>query len=228
MGIAKTRTRFRTVGDLIRGLGVPAHRIRMAPLPGTATQRDLIRTNDHKESGLCELVHGTLVEKPMGFREGLLAAIIIELIGPFVRTRKLGFLVGADSPMRLRRGLIRLPDMAFVSWKQLPDLEVPDDAVPDLFPDLAVEIYSQSNTRKEMTRKRREYFRAGCRLVWIVFPKTQTIDVYTSPTEFETLGIGDVLDGGKVLPGLKIPVRKIFSPPPVPERGNKQANGNKR
>jgi Uma2 family endonuclease len=203
-----------TVADLIRELGVPAKRIRMFPPPGTATERDLIRINDRKE-GLCELVEGTLVEKPVGYREGFLALRIGRILAEFVESLALGLVSGADSEHRLRRGLVRLPDVSFVSWDQLPNRKIPEESVPDLYPDLAVEIFSRSNTRREMARKRREYFRAGCRLVWIVYPKTETIEVYTTPTEFETSDIDDILSGGDVLPGLKLPVRKIFAPPPT-------------
>ena len=205
---------FGTVADLIRELGVPAKRIRLFPAPGTATERDLIRINDRKE-GLCELVEGTLVEKPLGYREGFLALRMGRMLAEFVESLALGLVSGADSVQRLRRGLVRLPDVSFVSWDQLPNRKIPEESVPDLYPDLAVEIFSRSNTRREMARKRREYFRAGCRLVWIVYPKTETIEVYTTPTGFETLDIDDIVNGGEVLPGLKLPVRKIFAPPPT-------------
>lgn len=209
MHAAKPPGRFTTVGDLIRELGVPAPRVRLDPLPGTASERDLTRINDRKE-GLCELIDGTLVEKAMGFREGFLAALFIEFLGPFVRAKDLGIIVAPDSPMRLRRGLVRLPDVSFVSWSQLPDKRIPEESVPSLYPDLAIEIFSRSNTRKEMSRKRREYFRAGCRLVWIVYPKTETVEVYTTATKFTKLDIDGGLDGDHLLPGFKLPIRKIF------------------
>lgn len=208
---------FDTVPDLIRELGVPAKRIRLFPAPGTATERDLIRINDRKE-GLCELVEGTLVEKPVGYREGFLALRIGRILAEYVESLAFGLVSGADSEHRLRRGLVRLPDVSFVSWDQLPSRKIPEESVPDLYPDLAVEIFSRSNTRREMARKRREYFRAGCRLVWIVYPKTETIEVYATPTGFETLDIDDILNGGEVLRGLKLPVRKIFAPPPTPPK----------
>ncbi len=210
MRAAKPLGRFTTVGDLIRELGVPARRVRLDPLPGTASESDLAQINDRKE-GLCELIDGTLVEKAMGFRKGFLAALFIEFLGPFGRAKDLGIVVGPDSPMRLRRGLVRLPDVSFVSWDQVPNKEIPEESVPSLYPDLAIEIYSRNNTRKEMARKRREYFRAGCQLVWIVYPKTETVEVYTTPTKFTTLNIDGVLNGDHVLPGFKLPLRKIFS-----------------
>ena len=70
----------------------------------------------------------------------------------------------------LFRGLVRIPDVAFTSWERLPGRRVPPEPIPELAPDLAVEVLSQSNTEAEMTRKRGEYFAAGVRLVWLVDP----------------------------------------------------------
>jgi Uma2 family endonuclease len=55
-----------------------------------------------------------------------------------------------------------------------------------------------------------EYFAAGTRLAWVVDPKTRTVCVHTAQRETVLLGVGEVLDGGDVLPGLRIPVRDIF------------------
>jgi hypothetical protein len=64
-----------------------------------------------------------------------------------------------------------------------------------------------------MARKRREYFKAGTSLVWQVYPKTQTVEVYTSPNRSRTRGIDDSLDGGTLLPGFKLPLRTLFARP---------------
>src|SRR5437667_14303 len=54
----------RTVGDLLRDLGdVPAGRVLLWPTPGKATEQDLLHLLEH-EGRACELVDGTLVEKP--------------------------------------------------------------------------------------------------------------------------------------------------------------------
>ena len=57
-----------------------------------------------------------------------------------------------------------------------------------------------------------EYFAAGTRLAWVVDPKTETVRVHTGAQEWVILGLGDVLDGGDVLPGFRLPVRDIFRP----------------
>ena len=61
-----------------------------------------------------------------------------------------------------------------------------------------------------MSRKRREYFHAGVRLVWMVDPRDSSIAVYTSPTDVQVLRDGDQITGGAVLPGFTADVTAIF------------------
>lgn len=198
----------RTVADLLRHLGdIPPDRVRYDPVPGTATVEDLLR----EENRRCELVDGTLVEKAMGVRESLLAFFLGELLGPVVRRQNLGILTGPDGTYEVLLGLVRLPDVAFVSWGRLPGRRIPDEPVPNVVPDLAVEVLSRRNTPAEMARKRDEYFRAGVRLVWEIDPRARTVRVYTAADRFHDLTAADALDGGAVLPGFTLPLAQLFA-----------------
>ena len=137
-------------------------------------------------------------------------ARIVYLLQVFLDQHDLGNLGGADGTMRLMPVWCGLPDISFVRWEKLPGRCLPTDAIPDLTPDLAIEVLSEGNTRGEMARKRREYFLSGVELVWLVDPKQRTVTVYTSPDESTVFTEADTLDGGKVLPGLSLPVRRIF------------------
>ena len=88
---------------------------------------------------------------------------------------------------------------------------VPSLDHPHLVPDLAVEVLSEGNTVPEMDRKRREYFRAGVRLVWLVDPEARTVAVFTGPDQHSTLGETDLLDGGAVLPGFTLSLAELFA-----------------
>jgi Uma2 family endonuclease len=144
---AKNR-QFETIADLLHQLGgIAPRRIRATPLPGTATEKDLIALNDRKER-LYELVNGVLVEKVTGYTESFLMCELIIELGAFLKQHPLGIVAGADGPMRLLPDLIRLPDISFVSWKRLPGRKVPQEAIADVTPDLAVEILSKGNTKK--------------------------------------------------------------------------------
>jgi Uma2 family endonuclease len=205
-----------TMADLLKHFGgISPRRIRLHPAPGTATEQDVIDIQDH-EDRLYELVDGVLVEKIMGFSESYLAVQIIHFLCSYLEQHDLGIVVGADGTVRLMPRLVRIPDVCFVSWKHLPLRRVPADPIPDLAPDLAVEVLSKGNTKREMARKLKDYFLAGVQLVWFVDPAKRTVAVYTAPDEWTVLAEEQTLDGGSVLPGFRLPLRELFaklSPP---------------
>jgi len=200
-----------TAADLVARFGpLPLERMRQPPTPGTATEEDVERL-DRKGERLCELIEGFLLEKTVGYEESLIAAILIIRLGRFVEKHRLGRVSGEAGMLRFAPGLILIPDVAFVSYERLPKgKRARGPAAPDLVPDLAVEVLSEGNTREEMEQKLRRYFDAGVRLVWYVDPDRSEVRVYTSVRKHKKLGRKDTLDGGDVLPGFKMPVRKLF------------------
>ncbi len=201
------------LAELMHHLGeIPPQRIRAHPAPGTATEKDVIEIQA-REDRLCELIDGVLVEKAMGFRESFLTVLIIQALANFIRTNDLGIMAGADGTIRLARGLVRIPDAAYFSWDRLPGGQIPEEPIPDLAPDLAIEVLSESNTKAEMERKLKDYFFAGVRLVWLVDPEKRIVDVYTAPDKSVRLAEGQSLDGGDVLPGFSLRLEELFAPP---------------
>jgi Uma2 family endonuclease len=187
--------------------GVPLERIIFDPWPGTATEADLLRFVE-RDKRLCELIDGTLVEKPVGYWEGIIAANLINLLAGFVNPRHLGAISGADSTMRMKSGRVRLPDVGFTSTGRLPKTL---DPIPNLAPDLAAEVLSDSNTRAEIDQKLKEYFQSGTRLAWIIDPPTRTVAVYLKPGEaHRILSEYELLDGADVLPGFTAAVAELF------------------
>ncbi len=201
----------RTVADLLASLGgIPADRVRLHPTPGTATEQDVLDVLDH-ENIPCEIVDGVLVEKAMGFHEASLNGILLYYMNAFLIKRNLGIMAGADGTLKLTTGLLRIPDVSFISWDRLPDRKRPTEPIPQLAIDLAVEVLSKSNTKAEMTRKVREYFEAGTLLVWLIDPKTRTARVFTSVKKSVLLKEDGTLDGGAVLPGFTLSLRELFA-----------------
>ena len=200
-----------TVADLLTKLGgVPAERVRLEPLPGTATEEDLLAIQ-RREKRNCELIDGVLVEKTVGLPEAVLAGWMVTLLYRFLGHSDLGILAGASGPFRLMPGLIRMPTISFISWDQLPKRRIPTKPIVNFPPDLAVEILIAGNTKAEMERKLREYFLAGTRLVWLVNPRKRTVRVYTASDQSRLLKEDQSLDGGEVLPGLRLALGEIFA-----------------
>lgn len=222
----KPKTKFPTIADVQERLGhIPESRILSFPAPGTATVQDLL---DGSITGdrLYELVDGILVEKGMGFREGSLAVRIIHILQTHLDGDNVGHVSGADGSIRFKLDLVRVPDVSFIRWDSVSDTDVienPAGAFLEVPPDLAVEVLSPSNTRREMEIKLDEYAKAGVKLVWYVDPERKEVDVYPkgNPKRKKTLCENDTLDGGTVLPGFALQVARIFESR-APKKGGKK------
>lgn len=183
---------------------VPLERIRNYPPPGMATEDDALR------KPVCELIDGILVEKAMGAYESLLALFLATEINNYLAANPIGFITGEQGPYRLLPRRMRVPDVAFVRWERLPTRRFPRGQVLNVPPDLVVEILSPANTKKEMEKKLKEYFKAGVRLVWYVDPETRSAEVYTSPTDALRLDSDGILDGRDILPGFGLKLADWF------------------
>jgi len=200
-----------TLADLLERLGdIPLERVRVSPRLGDATEQDVLDI-ERREKRLCELVDGVLVEKPMGYLESIIAVRVITALMNFVTSRDLGFVSGEAGMMRLLAGLVRIPDVAFVSRKRLPGGQLPNEPIPQLVPDLAIEVLSPSNTPGEMRRKLGEYFEAGVELVWLIDPRSRSAMAYTAPDQAQKVEADGALDGLTVLPGFSLPLQELFA-----------------
>lgn len=217
------RVIFENVDHLVESLGgIPGRRILFDPLPGTATIKDVIRHVDGAKKRLVELIDGTLVEKPMGFAESMVATELSRLIGNhLVANGRPGVLTGEAGTIRVLEKFVRIPDIAYTSWERMPNRRVPQAKVPEVVPNLCVEVLSEGNTVAEMARKLKEYFVAGVDLVWFIDPDARTVRVFTSPDDVTTLTAKDTLTGGTVLPGFAVPVAELFASLPAVKKPTK-------
>ena len=109
---------------------------------------------------------------------------------------------------KMIRGNIREPDVSFTSRARL---KYTASQVADWCPDLCIEILSPSNARAEMAEKRIEYFKSGCRLVWVIDHRNRCVEVFTEPTTPVRLEEPSVLDGGTVIPGFTLSLAELFA-----------------
>jgi Uma2 family endonuclease len=200
-----------TAEDLYRRFGpIPLRRVRLHPYP--ATEADVLELH-RRHRRLYELIDGILLEKAMGYPQSVVAMLVGTMLNNFVLPRNLGVVAGADGMMRLAPGLVRIPDVSFCVWDQFPNREVQPSPIPDLHPDLAVEVLSEGNTDEEMDEKLADYFDSGAAVVWLVDPADRTVRVFTSPSRASAtrLTAADTLSGDPLLPGFAVPVADLFA-----------------
>jgi Uma2 family endonuclease len=155
-----------------------------------------------------ELVEGEArIVAPVFLEHDGLVAHVIALLTPSTRGR--GTLYASSAGFRMRSGNIRCPDVSFMRKERLPGGRSPR-SFGEGAPDLVVEVISPSEERVEVQRKLKEYFQSGAEQVWQMFPETQRLLVFTSPTEFVSLEADDELVGGDLLPGFTCRVGELF------------------
>ena len=134
-----------------------------------------------------------------------------QLLMNFVESYPWGVVLGAETGFVIASNpdTVRAPDAAFIRADRVSD-GLPQGFFPAA-PDLAVEVLSPDDRASEVLAKVEDWLGAGCRAVWVVDPKTRTVAVYRATGEAVILKTTDTLTGGDILPGLEIPVGKIFA-----------------
>ena len=207
-----------TLADVRHLLGdIPLNRIAVMPPIGTAMESDVERIQQ-QDGRLFELEYGILVEKTMGWYESLIATLVSHSLRTYLDEHDLGQVLGADGLIKILPGVVKIPDVCFLSWSRFPADRLARTPIPTLVPDLVVEILSESNTAEEMRSKLNRYFEAGVRLVWYIDPTTRSATSYTSPFNSVCIASNESLTGADVLPGFTLSLKSLF------EKADRQAS----
>lgn len=159
-----------------------------------------------------ELIDGVVVESPMPFSEhGVLCFQIAFALGNFVIPRDLGRILTNDSFVRTGTNpdRVRGADVAYYSYQRLPKGPIP--SIPEVPPELVVEVRSPSDSWNEVHAKIGEYLRDGVLTALVIDSGTRTIMVCKSLSESQSLGQDDALILPDILPGFTMPVARLFS-----------------
>ncbi len=157
-----------------------------------------------------ELVEGKLQEVPTSGKHDRIVIYLGYILFPYADPY--GMLTASQAGYRMASGNLRVPDFAFTRYDRFPNSKVPDGFI-EFAPDLAVEIISPSEEPGDRTRKVSEYFESGACQVWHMFPETQTVTVFRSPSDSVTYQPEDELDLSDLLPGFRSRVSDLFGKP---------------
>jgi len=123
-----------------------------------------------------EYVDGEVViHSPASRSHERLVVFLSTLIQLFADKHNLGTVFGSNFQIRLRPGLRRVPDVAFVSQTRR---EILQERYIDGAPDLVMEVVSPDSLVRDWREKYLEYQQAGVREYWVIDPQAQKIEVY--------------------------------------------------
>lgn len=160
-----------------------------------------------------ELVEGVIIEMtPPSMGHGHLAGRIYGKFFVYLEKNPIGLPFVDNVGYRLHSKTIFVPDVSFVSQERLI---IPLPRISPVAPDLAIEVLSPSNTFKEILFKIESYLRYGTKMVWIVYPEDEIVDVWRTMPDGSlnkrTFKKEDTLSGEDVLPNFNLPVSDIFN-----------------
>lgn len=165
-----------------------------------------------------ELIEGSLIERDfMGARASFVAGRIGHLLNLLVDQTGCGYVLDSDTTYRCfgDPDTLRRADVSFVRVGRFPGEEVPEGYV-ELCPDLAVEVISPRNFAYQVQEKIRLYIEAGVRLIWVVYPNTEQVQVYDATGFVAELEKDELIAGGDAVPGFSARVSDFFKQPYPP------------
>ncbi len=160
-----------------------------------------------------EVVNGERREiEPMGAYENLLASELAYMLRIFAKSKRLG-LVAVEVLFALRAEplLQRRPDIAFVSKARCQAHPIRRTSAWDVVPDLAIEFVSATNFADEIDAKLVDYFAAGVRQVWVIYPETRRLYVYESLQTARGYAEDEAVDAAPVLSGFTFRLADLFA-----------------
>ncbi|MCE9566917.1 MAG: Uma2 family endonuclease [Planctomycetes bacterium] len=182
----------------------------LTPLP-TLVRDDLENSDNY------EIIDGVKVEMPpMSVDSQIIGFRIARHMSNFGITKDIGeACTEVLFKLPLAKDRNRKPDVAFVSYTRWPKYQAfPTTNAWAVLPEICVEVVSPNDLADEIETKISEYFEAGVRCVWIVYPRQERFYVYDSPSQVRRLTRTDTLDGVVVLPGFQLPLTELFLQPP--------------
>ena len=160
-----------------------------------------------------EVVDGELVMSPKNNPyHGKICAELSMALCAFAKTRQLGAVWDSSTGFWMYNRNCRAPDVSFITKERLQALGFKANS-QSFFPgapDLAVEVLSPNNTRKETDDRLKDFFGSGTQIAWIINPDTECVEVCHAPDRRQLQGSGADLDGEHLLPGFRYPIADLF------------------
>lgn len=154
-----------------------------------------------------------IIMPPTGSESGNYNFELTTDLGIWNRQARLGKAFDSSTGFRLPNGATRSPDSAWITherWNKLTPQQRKGFA--PICPDFVLELASETDSAETLRLKMQEYIDNGCRLGWLIIPKTKQAEIYRPGQMPESQQSPEILSGETVLPGFILNLKMIFDP----------------
>ncbi|MEA2531216.1 MAG: hypothetical protein QOG89_2860, partial [Thermomicrobiales bacterium] len=164
------------------------------------------------EDARYELIRGELRPmSPVGDPHGTLLFRVGSPLDRHIDENLLGRLSGGDVGIILESDpdTVLAPDIAFFREQPRSFTDIEEGFVRQR-PTLVVEIASPSDSKQDLRQKGMQFLDAGVPHVWLVESRTRSVSWIGQDRIDRVFHVGDILDGGDLIPGFRLAVADIF------------------
>ena len=101
---------------------------------------------------------------------------------------------------------MRRSDIAYLTKAQTNEADRGEDPIPEF----VVEIISENDNINKVLAKIGEYYKAGVKIVWLIFPEEKEVHIYSSRREVKICIENDICSASLILPDFEIGVDKLL------------------
>lgn len=156
-----------------------------------------------------ELDEGEFLEmcKPAYIHNRVLK-ILMYALETYLRASRVGEMLISENLYALGPLTRRAPDAAVILGDRTAELW--DAKVIPIVPEIVVEVSSPSETPRMIHRKLKQYFAAGVKEAWLIYPEAREVEVWTGPTIPDHALAGDDVLVSALLPGFNLRLVELF------------------
>lgn len=167
-------------------------------------------TYPFEEDKRYELDEGELIEMTRpAYRHNQVLAKLTLRVGNFLERTRLGDMLISENLYALAPGTRRAPDLAVILGDRRRELE--QATVIPIIPEIVAEVLSPSETTRMIQRKLKQYFQAGVKEVWLIYPEAREVEIWTGPEPPEGALSGDAALESPLLPGFALSLNDLFA-----------------
>jgi Uma2 family endonuclease len=152
-----------------------------------------------------------IVMSPTNARTGMKNAEITYQVVNWAKRDGRGVAFDSNTGFTLPNGAKRSPDSSWIlrsRWESLPPEDL--DVFAHICPDFVLELWSPSDTLKEIQFKLTEYIANGARLGFLIYPPKGQVYVYRPGQPVQCLEQPASVSGDPELPGFTLDLTEIW------------------